>query len=164
VAASAPVESSIDRDRPATPSATTQALSRCSIQNLIVHSRRNCYLLDADRIRQIQEQVSVTKTLEPGSYLVRIKDGTFGYDAVGTGHTDEPLVVLWIQGGKVINKQTDVPVAATWSTLNGYADILTLDVLETTTLHALFFDTYLDDNEGELTLTIVKLPALSRVE
>jgi phosphate transport system substrate-binding protein len=157
-AASAPVDA-VDA-HPVADLPTSQPQPRCSIQNLIVHGQRNCYLLDADRMRQIQERVSVTKTLEPGSYLVRIKDGTFGYDAVGTGHADEPLVVLWIQGGKVINKQTDVPVAATWSTLNGYADMLTLDVLETTTLHALFFDTYLDDNEGELTLTIVKLPSL----
>ncbi|WAL60842.1 DUF4912 domain-containing protein [Thermocoleostomius sinensis] len=145
-------------ERPATN--LPSQLPRCSIQNLVVHSQRNCYLLNDDRMRQIQERVSATKTLEPGSYIVRIKDGTFGYDARGIGQADEPLVVLWIQGGKVINKQTDVPVTATWSTLNGYADLLNLDVLETTTLHALFFDTYLDDNEGELTLSIVKLPSL----
>jgi phosphate transport system substrate-binding protein len=140
---------------------TAEGASRCSIQTLIAHSRRNCYRLDDHQMRQLQEQVSVSKTLEPGTYVVRIKDGTFGYDAVGTGHADEPIVVLWIQGGRIVNKQTDIPVTSTWSTLNGYADALTLDVLETTTLHALFFDTYLDDNAGDLTLTIVKLPALA---
>jgi len=135
------------------------SIDRCSIKNLVVHNRRNCYLLDTERMRQLQEQTSVSKTLEPGSYIIRIKEGTFGYGTLA-GQVDEPLVVLWLNGGKLINRKTDVAVPATWSTLNGYDDTLTLEVLETTTLHALFFDTYLNDNQGEVTVSVVKLPAL----
>jgi hypothetical protein len=65
--------------------------------------------------------------------------------------------MLWIYGGTFINKKTNVSVQATWSTLNGDDDTLTLDVLETTTLCAFFFDSYLEDNEGEVTLSVVKI-------
>jgi hypothetical protein len=53
--------------------------------------------------------------------------------------------------------KNEVSVQATWSTLNGDDDTLTLDVLETTTLCAFFFDSYLEDNEGEVTLSVVKI-------
>jgi phosphate transport system substrate-binding protein len=66
--------------------------------------------------------------------------------------------LLWIHGGKVINRKTDVPVVATWSSLNGYDETLTLEVLEPTTLHAFFIDTHLEDNDGEVTLSVVSLP------
>ncbi len=130
--------------------------SPCSIQNIKVHSRRNCYLLDDAQMRHLQEQTAVTKVLEPGTHLVRIKSGAFCY---GTGkESSEPIVLLWIHGGRVINKKTDVPVAATWSTLNGYDETLTLEVVEPATLHAFFFDTHIEDNDDEVTLSVISLP------
>ncbi len=65
--------------------------------------------------------------------------------------------LVWIYGGTVINKKTRVPVSATWSTLNGYHDSLTLEVRETSTLCAFFFDSYLEDNQGEVTISVARL-------
>ena len=65
--------------------------------------------------------------------------------------------MLWIYGGKFINKKTNLEVEATWSTLNGDDDTLTLEVLQTTNICAFFFDSYIEDNQGELTISIVKM-------
>ncbi|MGD1805526.1 DUF4912 domain-containing protein, partial [Dapis sp. BLCC M126] len=127
----------------------------CEIQYLVVHSRNNCYLLNDEQIKGIQEK-AVSEILEPGIYIVRIKSGTFGYGS-NICPSGEPVVLLWICGGKVKNKKTKLPVEQTWSTLNGYNETLTLEVLETTTLYSFFVDTYPDDNEGELTVSVARL-------
>ncbi|MBW4468130.1 MAG: DUF4912 domain-containing protein [Pegethrix bostrychoides GSE-TBD4-15B] len=124
------------------------------VKQITVHSRRNCFLLNADQMRHLQEQTAVTKPLQPGLYQIRIKDGSFGYGV--TPEASEPLVMLWIAGGKIINKETNVPVNATWSTLNGYEDVITLEVIEPTVLHAFFFDTHVEDNDGEVTLIVTQ--------
>lgn len=146
----------VTRQQVVAPVAPSAPASPCSIQNITIHSRRNCFLLNEAQMRQLQEQTAVTKNLQPGTHLIRIKSGTFGY---GTGQASrEPIVLLWIYGGKVINKQTNVPVAATWVTLNGYDETLTLEVVEPATLHAFFFDTHIQDNEDEVILSVVSLP------
>jgi len=136
---------------------TPQAVrtGNCAIQHLTVHSRHNCHLLDDQRMKQLQD-TAVSHPLEPGIYVVRIKSGAFGYGSE-LFPTGEPMVVFWIYGGTVINKKTRVPVGATWSTLNGYHDSLTLEVRETSTLCAFFFDSYLEDNQGEVTISVVRL-------
>lgn len=128
----------------------------CTITDLKVHSKHNCYLLSPEDMQKIQEKIGVTTQMEPGTYVVRIRSGSFDYceDLKDNG---EPLVMLWIYGGKFINKKSNIEVEATWSTLNGYDDTLTLEVLETANLSAFFFDTYLDDNEGEVTVSVVKI-------
>ena len=126
----------------------------CKIQHLAVHSRNHCYRLDDAQMRNLQ-QTGVSKTLEPGIYVVRIADGNFGYGMAS--QMRQPIVLLWIYGGRFINKKTNAPVQATWSSLNGYDDTLTMEVLETTTLCAFFLDTYVDDNYGELTLSVIRL-------
>ncbi len=108
-------------------------------------------------MQQIEDHTSSAKTLEPGAYIVRIKDGVFGYRS-GTELKGEPFVLLWIHGGRFINLKTNVPVNATWSVLNGYDETLSLEVLETAKLHAFFFDTYLEDNATEVTVSIIQLP------
>jgi phosphate transport system substrate-binding protein len=127
----------------------------CSIANLIVHSQRNCYVLDAATMGQIQDK-AVSKTLEPGNYLIKIQSGAFGYHS-GPNSVSEPLVLLWIYGGKVTNQKTKVEVDSTWSSLNGYDDLLTLNVRETATVSAFFFDTEVEDNQGEVHLSIVRM-------
>ncbi|PSB11445.1 hypothetical protein C7B76_23245 [filamentous cyanobacterium CCP2] len=128
----------------------------CTIANVTVHNKHNSFLLDEGQMRRIQDEISVSTDLVPGSYIVRIKDGVFNYRG-STVHPGEPLVLLWIYGGKVINQKTNVPVAATWSTLNGYNETLNLDVIEPCKLCAFFIDTHLVDNDGEVTLSVVKL-------
>lgn len=128
----------------------------CAVTDLRVHSKRNCFLLDADILRRLQQEAGVSTKLETGTNVVKIRSGAFNYRS-DSGHQGEPVVLLWIYGGKVVNKKTGVAVGATWSTLNGYDDTLTLEVLESATLCAFFFDTYLEDNDGELMLSILRI-------
>ncbi len=127
----------------------------CVVTELKVHSQQHCCLLSPEQMRIIEE-TSVSTTLERGTNIVKIREGAFNYYP-GSGHAGEPLVLLWIYGGKIINQKTEVEVGATWSTLNGYDDSLVLEVIEPATLCAFFFDTHPDDNEGEILLSIVKI-------
>lgn len=128
----------------------------CKITDLKVHSKHNCYLLNSEEMQKIQDTISVRTDLEEGTYVVRIRSGSFDY-VEGDVQKGEPLVMLWIYGGKFINKKNAATVSSTWSTLNGYDDTLTLEVLEPAKLCAFFFDTYLDDNEGEVIISVVKI-------
>ena len=152
IAAAATIPSIVSDSRPAETDRQQPLVH--DVKHITVHSRHNCFLLNADQMRQLQEHKAVTKALEPGLYHIRIKSGSFGYGV--TPEYSEPLVMLWIAGGKIINKKTNVPVAATWSTLNGYEDVLTLEVLESTVVHAFFFDTHVEDNAGEVTLVVTQ--------
>lgn len=139
---------------PVVDSAIAPVPQSCTISTLRVHNRANCFVIDPQQMQRLQNEVSVSKALEPGNYIIRIKKGGFSYHSATPS---EPMVMLWIYGGRIINQKTKVPVQATWSTLNGYADALNLQVLEPATLCAFFFDTHVGDNEGEVTLTTVKL-------
>lgn len=122
-------------------------------EDLIVHSRGNCHYISPDSMRHLQDQVSASKLLQPGTYNITLKSGTFDYHS-NSGHPGEPLVLLWLYGGRVKNHKTGVVVNSTWSSLNGYGDTLTIDVVEPTTLCSFFFDTHLEDNEGEVVVTV----------
>jgi hypothetical protein len=128
----------------------------CVVTDLSIDSKTNCYRLNPEQMQQIQSEISVSTTLEPGINLIKIKSGSFGYQSEA-GFKGEPLVLLWIYGGKVINKKTNVEVEATWSSLNGYDDTLTLEVKTTATLCAFFFDTHLDDNTGTVEISVVRI-------
>jgi hypothetical protein len=131
-------------------------MEACTVTDLKVHSKNNCYMFSSEEMQRLQSEIAVSTALEPGVNIIKIKEGAFGYqsDAVQSG---EPLVLLWIYGGKVVNQKTNVEVSATWSSLNGYDDTLTLTVKEPATLCAFFFDTHLDDNTGEVMLSIVRI-------
>jgi hypothetical protein len=127
----------------------------CIATDLKVHSKHNCFLLSDEQMEQIQQQ-AVSTTLEPGTNIVKIARGEFNYQAA-SGQQGEPLVLMWIYGGKFVNKKTNVEVSSTWSSLNGYDESLVLDVFEPTKLCAFFIDTHLDDNDGEVTLAVVRV-------
>ncbi len=128
----------------------------CVVTDLRVHSKHNCYVLPLEVMKKIENEISVSTKLEPGINIIKIRSGSFDY-VEGDRQIGEPLVLLWIYGGKFINKKTGVEVGATWSSLNGYDDTLTLEVLEPATLSAFFFDTHIDDNEGEVHLSVVRI-------
>jgi ABC-type phosphate transport system substrate-binding protein len=143
-----------------TPAATAPApaggrAGTCAIAEAIVHSRHNAVLLDGGQMHHLQEQVAATYVLDPGSYILRIKDGVFNY--ADPSHPGEPWVLLWIYGGKVQNLKTGVWVDGTWSTLNGYADTLSLEVDEPAKLCAFFIDTFPENNTDAVTLSVVRL-------
>ena len=124
--------------------------------NLTVNSKLNCYLLDANQLAYL-ESGSNTLELNPGVYVIRIESGLFNYwPQFQQKFAGEPWVLLWFYGGRFINKKTNLEVGCTWAALNGYDDTITLEVIETVKLSALFFDTYKDDNEGQITLSILK--------
>ncbi|HEY9888375.1 MAG TPA: DUF4912 domain-containing protein, partial [Candidatus Obscuribacterales bacterium] len=140
----------------ATAATAVPRQGRCTLQTVNVHSRHQAVELGADSMRHLQDAVAAKAELPPGLYVLRLRDGAFNYDGDDT-HPGEPFVLLWLYGGQVVNRKTGVPVAATWSTLNGYADTLTLDVQEPVQLCAFFMDTFPDDNVGEVTLSVIKL-------
>jgi phosphate transport system substrate-binding protein len=150
----APVNTDLDPVFSATDYPDNESEPDFAISTFTVNSRANCFVLEPHQMQRLQSEVGVSKALEPGNYIIRIRSGSFSYRS---GNTGEPLVMLWIYGGRVMNLQTQVPVEATWSTLNGYEDSLHLQVFEPATLCAFFFDTHLGDNEGEVTLTTTKL-------
>ena len=124
-------------------------------QELTINSHDHCYVLDEFQCSVLQSTAR-SASLDPGCYVITIEQGSFSYWTDHPEFSGEPLALLWLYGGRFINKQTDVEATSTWVSLNGFNDVLTLDVLESTTLAALFFDTYREDNSGDITLLILK--------
>ncbi|MBD2112136.1 MULTISPECIES: substrate-binding domain-containing protein [Cyanophyceae] len=140
---------------PATVRNVAVVSKSCAIQTINVHSRHNAVLLRGDQMQYLQDRVATTCSLEPGSYILRIKAGTFNYgDDTQSG---EPWVLLWIYGGRVSNLKTGVWVNGTWSTLNGYADTLSLEVDEPAQLCSFFIDTFPENNTSAITLSVIRL-------
>jgi hypothetical protein len=131
-------------------------MEACTVTDLKVHSKNNCYMFSPEQMQRLQSEVAVSTVLEPGVNIIKITEGTFGYQS-GAGQQGEPMVLLWIYGGRVVNQKTNVEVDSTWSSLNGYDDTLTLMVKQPATLCAFFFDTHLEDNNGEVQLSVVRI-------
>lgn len=121
------------------------------MKTLTVDSQKNCLLVDQGWMEALQNQAASAK-LEPGKYVLRIDSGTFSY---GDNRVQEAFVLIWISGGKFINYKTNVETSATWSSLNGYDDTITLEVKETTNVSALLLDVYKHDNSGVITVSIL---------
>ncbi len=121
------------------------------MKNLTVDSKKNCLVVDKAWMDNLQNEAA-SATLEPGMYVLRIKSGAFSY---ATGMAAEPFVLLWIYGGKFVNLKTNVETVATWSSLNGYDDTMTLEVKEQITVSALLLDVYEEDNSGEIVVSIL---------
>jgi hypothetical protein len=122
--------------------------------DITVDTQRNTFLLEPEVLKRIESTAASTE-LDPGLYVIRIKSGSFNYWG-DNNRPSEPLVLLWIYG-RFVNLKTNAEVPATWSTLNGYDDTLTIRVIEKTTVSAFFFDTNVKDNAGQVVLSI--LPA-----
>jgi phosphate transport system substrate-binding protein len=142
------------RSPEATPPDVSQLPNAGKRYITVVDSSRNCYQLTADQ-RDRLHQSSAKLRLEAGKYRIRIKDGSFGYKG---DEAREPLAMLHVNGGRFMNQQTGVTVNSTWATLNGFEDAMIVHVYEPTTLHAFYIDTYVGDNEGDVTLAIDPLP------
>ncbi|MEM6452920.1 MAG: hypothetical protein AAF703_21710 [Cyanobacteria bacterium P01_D01_bin.105] len=134
-------------------------MTTTAIKDLIVDSKENAYKLTPEQMSAIQS-TGVETTLEPGIHVVRIRKGGFDYVG-GDAQAGEPIVMLWIYGGKFKNLKTGITVPAGWSTLNGFDDTVTLAVTETVTMCAFFFDVELEDNAGKVTVSAVKVGELS---
>ena len=60
---------------------------------------------------RLQNEISVSRLLQPGLYSIKLKSGAFDYQ-MESGHAGEPMVLLWIYGGKVVNQKTGVEVGS----------------------------------------------------
>ena len=124
---------------------------------LTIDTKENCYIINTEGMKSLQETVASTHTLNKGSYSIRIKSGQYQH---AKGSADqEPFVLLWLYGNNnssFVNKNTGCKVGTTWTTLNGYDDILKLEAEEPVYLHALFFGFEGVDSAGSVTLEIAQ--------
>ncbi|MGK7900104.1 MAG: hypothetical protein AB4352_01590 [Hormoscilla sp.] len=118
---------------------------------ITVDSQQNCVEIRPEWMDNLQK-VAAEATLEPGTYVLRINSGSVSY---GPEDNAKPFALLWIYGGKFIDLQTGSQNIATWETLNGYGDTLTLEVKKTVTVNALFLDTNKADNKGQVSISIL---------
>jgi hypothetical protein len=122
---------------------------------LTIDKKNNCYVINPDQMNELQSKFATKFNFDKGDFEIRISGGSYSYAKEQT--KGEPLVLLWIygeNGSKFINKTTGYEVGSTWTTLNGYHDVLKLEVKEKVVLCALFFDVHKDDNSGTVELLI----------
>jgi Domain of unknown function (DUF4912) len=123
--------------------------------HIMLNRPTNTYVLDGAQVTQLTQQAAVQQALTPGHYTLKIAEGNFSYRPLAE-HPGEPLVMLWLKGGKLIGDRAQVETQDTWLTLNGYGDEYKVQILEPTTLYAFFIDTHKQDNAGEVTVKVTK--------
>lgn len=142
----------------------TDNKSTTTPQSLTVDSKTNCHLLNPDYLRSLQQWQTNYIDLEPGTYKVTIREGNAQYWSGEQKFKLEPWAILWVKGGKFITKLTGIEVEQSWLSLNGYEDFIPLEVKEKTTVCGLFFDTYKEDNQGQVVLAIEPVSVTHLIE
>ena len=132
-------------------------VSTFQAKTLTVDSQKNCYILNEGHLKNLQDWGSNFIELTPGNYRLKIRESTASYWSEEKKFQLEPWALLWIKVGKFIPKLTGVEVQETWCSLNGLNDEFVLEVKEKTTLTGYFFDTFKDDNEGQIILEIASV-------
>ncbi|ODG97865.1 hypothetical protein A4S05_11680, partial [Nostoc sp. KVJ20] len=92
--------------------------------------------------------------LEPGNYKLKIRESNATYWSSEQKFQLEPWALLWIKDGKFVSNLTGLEVKETWCSLNGLQEEFILEVKEKTTILGFFFDTYKEDNKGQVVLEI----------
>jgi hypothetical protein len=124
-----------------------------TVMELKVHSQTNCFLLTPEQMNYLQNNVAVAAVLEPGVNLIKLRHSDWQYpDATER----EPSAMLWIHGGLFVNQATGVEVDASWASLQGYDDVLVLNVKQKTTLRAFLLNTQSQPTGNPLTLSIAR--------
>lgn len=123
-------------------------------QTITVGSKKNCYVLDKKVISKLKQPNSNFVELEPGNYKIKIRESNANYWSSEQKFQLEPWALLWIKDGKFVSNLTGIEVAETWCSLNGLQDEFILEVKEKTTILGFFFDTYKEDNKGQVVLEI----------
>lgn len=123
-------------------------------QTLAVDSKKNCYVINEGIVASLKQQNSNFIELAPGNYKVKIRESNASYWSSEAKFQLEPWALLWIKDGKFISNLTGMEVEETWCALNGLQDEFILEVKEKTTLLGFFFDTYKEDNQGQVILEI----------
>jgi len=123
-------------------------------QTLTVGSKKNCYVLDKKVLSKLKQPNSNFIELEPGNYKLKIRESNATYWSSEQKFHLEPWALLWIKEGKFVSNLTGLEVEETWVSLNGLQDEFILEVKEKTTILGFFFDTYKEDNKGQVVLEI----------
>jgi hypothetical protein len=123
-------------------------------QKLAVDSKKNCYVIDGGIVSSLTQPNSNFIELAPGNYKVKIRESTASYWSAEEKFQLEPWALLWIKDGKFVSNVTGIEVKETWCSLNGLQDEFILEVKEKTTMLGFFFDTYKEDNKGQVVLAI----------
>jgi hypothetical protein len=123
-------------------------------QTITVDSKQNCYVLDEKLISNLKQPSSNFVELEPGNYKIKIRESNATYWSSEQRFRLEPWALLWIKDGKFVSNLTGLEVKETWCSLNGLQDEFILEVKEKTTILGFFFDTYKEDNKGQVVLEI----------
>lgn len=123
-------------------------------KTITVDSKKNCYLLEQGVLSNLKQQNSNFIELEPGNYKIKIRESNATYWSSEQKFQLEPWALLWIKDGKFVSNLTGLEVEETWCSLNGLQDEFILEVKEKTTILGFFFDTYKEDNKGQVVLEI----------
>jgi len=123
-------------------------------QTLTVDSKKNCYPLDSNYLSTLKKANANSIELAAGNYRVKIRESNATYGAEAKNFQLEPWALLLIQGGKFISKLAGIEVSESWCSLNGFKDEVIFEVKEKTTISGFFFDTYIEDNQGQVVLEI----------
>jgi hypothetical protein len=140
---------------PIIPSQSDKTIQENDMSLLTINPKNNCYVINTDGMNHLQQNVANSLTLSQGTYELKISSGRYKFAKSKT--EGEPFVFLWlygIDGSTFINKNTGCETGATWTTLNGYNDVLQLEVRNQTVVCALFFDVNSSDNSGSIKLAI----------
>ena len=123
-------------------------------QELTVDSQSNTYALNEKYLSSLKQWSQNFIELEPGNYRVKIREGNASYWSDEKKFKLEPWALIWIKAGKFVTQLTGIETSETWCSLNGLQDEFILEVKTKTTLSGLFFDTYKEDNEGQIVVAI----------
>ncbi|AFY58670.1 hypothetical protein Riv7116_6328 [Rivularia sp. PCC 7116] len=128
-------------------------------QELTIDSKNNCYVLDEKYLSSLKQSGKNLVEINPGNYTIKIREGNASYWSDNKKFKLEPWALLWVKGGKFVTKLAGVDSEESWISLNGFNDEIVLEVQEKTTLSGFFFDTYKEDNEGQIVLAIETINA-----
>ena len=125
-----------------------------SPQIITVDSKKNCYVLDGDKLSNLTQPNLNSLELEPGNYKIKIRESNASYWFFDQKFIIEPWALLWIKGGKFVSNLTGLEVEETWGSLNGLQEEFILEVKEKTNIIGFFFDSFREDNKGQVVLEI----------
>ncbi|MEM6612810.1 MAG: hypothetical protein AAF652_11275 [Cyanobacteria bacterium P01_C01_bin.72] len=123
-------------------------------QELLVDSQSNTYALNEEYLSSLKQWEQNFIELEPGNYRIKIREANASYWSEEKKFKLEPWALIWIKAGEFVPQLTGIETSETWCSLNGFEDEFILEVKTKTTLSGLFFDTYKEDNEGQIIIAI----------
>ncbi|WP_413164311.1 hypothetical protein ACL6C3_00435 [Capilliphycus salinus ALCB114379] len=134
------------------------------MKTLTIHSQDSCYVINQGQMdNDLQSKTAKSMTLEQGEYSIKIEKGWYSYSS--GPEKGEPLVTLWIYGhdnAAFVNLNTGLEVGTTWTTLNGFNDVLALRIKpnQKATVCALFLDIdACQSRGGEVEISFTQIPS-----